>query len=57
MLLLFLFGLLILVAWFVAIVVFKVAAVGIHLLLLVAVALFAIGFIRRGGEGSRRRSV
>jgi len=57
MLVLFLFGLLLVVAWFLAVVVFKVAAVGIHLLLLVAIVLFAVGFIRRGVEGSPRRPV
>jgi Flp pilus assembly protein TadB len=46
-LVLFLFALVLLAAWFIAVVAFHVAAAGIHLLLVVALVLFAVGFMRR----------
>jgi hypothetical protein len=46
-LVLFLFALVFLAAWFIAVVAFHVAAAAIHLLLVVALVLFAVGFMRR----------
>jgi hypothetical protein len=54
---LFLLALLLLGAWFVAVVAFQVTAAGIHLLLVLAVVLFAIGFMRRRFERPQRRTV
>jgi hypothetical protein len=44
---LFLFALLLLGAWIIAVVALHVTAAAIHLLLALAVGLFAVGFMRR----------
>lgn len=57
MLALFLLAVMVLGAWFVAVVAFQVTAAAIHLLLVVAIALFAVGFLRRRYERPLRRTV
>jgi hypothetical protein len=44
---LFVFALLLLCAWFIAVVALHVTAAAIHLLLVGAIIVFAVGFIRR----------
>jgi hypothetical protein len=54
---LFLVALLLLGAWFIAVVAFQVTAAAIHLLLVAAVLLFAAGFMRRRFERPQRHTV
>jgi hypothetical protein len=54
---LFLFALVLLGAWFIAVVAFHVTAAAIHLLLALAVGLFAVGFMRRRLARPQRRTV
>jgi hypothetical protein len=54
---LFLLALLVLFAWFIAVAAFHVTAAGIHLLLFLALVLFAVGFIGRRFAGPRRGAV
>jgi hypothetical protein len=54
---LFLLALLVLSAWFIAVVAFHVTAAAIHLLLFVALVLFAVGFIGRRFARPQRRAV
>lgn len=51
---LFLSALLALGVWFIAVVAFQVTSAAIHLLLALAVALFAVGFMRRRFERPQR---
>lgn len=57
MIALFLFAVLLLGAWFIAVAAFHVTAAAIHILLALAVVLFAIGFLRRRFEPRRRHTV
>jgi hypothetical protein len=54
---LFLLALVLLGAWFIAVVAFHVTAAAIHLLLALAVGLFAVGFMRRRFARPQRRTV
>ncbi len=45
-----------LVAWFIAVVAFKVTVAAIHLVLVAAVIMFVVGFVR-GRTGAHRTSV
>lgn len=56
-LVLFLFALVLLAAWFIAVVAFHVAAAAIHLLLVAALVLFAVGFLRRRFARPQRPAV
>lgn len=53
----FLIALVLLSAWFIAVVAFHVTAAAIHVLLAFAVALFAVGFMRRRFARPERRPV
>jgi hypothetical protein len=50
-------ALLLLVAWFLAVVAFKVTVAAVHLVLVLAVVLFAIGFVRSRAGGHESSSV